>query len=69
MRIRFSLGKDLKHRESSQSIVCMHTPISSASVGGIRHFVVQILSMDAILMGYWVADQMKNMVSNVMNYS
>ena len=46
-----SLGKALRHRESSPSIVHLHTPISF-SVGFIRQILVQIRSTDAILMGY-----------------
>ena len=51
---------------SSPSLVHLCPTISSASVGGISQFVVQIYSMDAILMGYWVAGQMRNMTSSVM---
>ena len=41
-------------------------PIIFASVGGIRQLVVQIPSMDAILMGYWMSIQVRTMMSNVM---
>ena len=32
----------------------LHPPISSASVGGIRQFLVQIYIMDSTNKGYWV---------------
>ena len=44
----------------------LHPTISSMFVGGMRHFVSQIPSMDLILMGYWVAIQVSTMRSNFM---
>ena len=64
--MRFSLGKLLRHMYSYPSLVCMCLTISSAFVGGISQWVVQIPSMDMILMGYWVANQARNMMSSVM---
>ena len=40
-------------------------PISSASVSDISHFVVQFPRMDVILMWYWMADQVRTMISSV----
>ena len=54
------------HRESSTSLVLMCPPISIAYVGGIMQLVVHILSMDEILMGYWVTGQIRTMTSSVM---
>ena len=44
----------------------LHLPISSTSIGGTRQFLAQISSMNAILMGYWVAVQLSTMRSGVM---
>ena len=44
----------------------LYLSISSEFVGGMRQFVAQILSMDAIFLGYWVAGQVKTMISSVM---
>ena len=40
-------------------------PISSASIGGTRQLVVQILSIDGILMGYWIEVQVMTTMSSV----
>ena len=40
--------------------------ISSVSVGGIRQLVVQIPRIDTILMGYWMAGQVRTMISSIM---
>ena len=66
MRKRFYLGKFLRHRESSTPLVRLCLPISSAFVSGIRQFLVQIPIMDKVLIGYWVAGQVRNMMSRVM---
>ena len=65
MMMILSLGKTLRHRESSLSLLYLCTPISSASVCVIRKSVVQIPRMDAILMGYWMAGQMSTTMSSV----
>ena len=65
MMMGFCLGKGLGCWESSTSLVRLCPTISSTSVGGKRQFVAQIPSMDAILMGYWVADQVSTMKSSV----
>ena len=65
MRMRFYLGKVLRHRYSYPSLVRLHPLISSSSVGGISQFVVQIPSMDTIFMGYWVAGRLSTMRSIV----
>ena len=44
----------------------MCTPISYASVGGIRKFVVQIPSVHSILVGYWVVGQVRTTIISVM---
>ena len=44
-------------------------PISYVYVGGIRQFVVQIPSMNVILMGYRVAGQVRTMMSSIMYHS
>ena len=67
--MRFFSGKALIYWESSLSLVRLHPPISFAPVGGMRHFVAQITSMDAILMGYWVVDQERTMRISVMHKS
>ena len=36
------------------------------SVGGIRQLIVQITSMDMILMGYWMAGQVRTTIISVM---
>ena len=64
MRMRFCLGKALRFRESSTSIVRLCPTITSASIGGARQSVAQIPSMDAILMGYWVTGQVRNIWSS-----
>ena len=66
MSIRFSLGKALRHRESCTSLVCLFMPISYVSYVGIRKLVVQIFIKDLILMGYWMAGQVRTMMSSVM---
>ena len=53
------------HRKSSTSLVSLHPPISSTSIGGIRQYVVQIPSIYEILMGYWVAGQVRTMSRSV----
>ena len=62
----FFLGKSLRHWELSPSLVFLHPPISSTSVGGMIQFVSQIHSMGVILVGYWVAVQVSTMRSSVM---
>ena len=64
MRTRLSLEKDLRHRETSPSLVSLHFLTSSASIGGIRQFVLQNPSIYVILMGYWVAGQVRTMRSS-----
>ena len=51
--------------ESYPSLVRLNLTISSASVDGTSQFVAQIPIMDAMLMGYWVADQVRNISSSV----
>ena len=55
--MRFYFGKKLKHRDSNTLLVRLHPTTSSTSVVTIRQFIVQIPSMDEILMGYWVVVQ------------
>ena len=66
MSLGLFLGNALTHRDSSTPLVRLHPPIISTSVGGIRQFLVQIPSMDAILVGYWVAGQVRTMMSSFM---
>ena len=65
MKMRLSLGKDLRHSESFPSFVCLCQPICSAFIGGIRQLVVQITRMDANLMGCLMAGQVRNMMSSL----
>ena len=44
----------------------MCPPIGLESAGGISKFVAQITRMDANLIGYWMAGQLKTMRSSVM---
>ena len=50
----------------SPSLVCLCLSITSKSVGAIRQLFVQISSMYGILMGYCMADQVRNMMISVM---
>ena len=52
--------------DSCPYLVRLCQPISSASIGGIRKLVVKIPRMDTILMGYWMAGQVRTMLSSVM---
>ena len=54
------------HRELCTSPVRLCLPIYSTSVGGIRQFIFQIPIIDATLMGYCIAGQVKTMVRSVM---
>ena len=65
MRIRFSLGKALSHRDLCTSLMHMCLPISSSSVGDISKLVMQIPIMGAIFMVYYMAGQLRTMMSSV----
>ena len=64
--MRFSLGKALRHRGSYPSLVHLCPPTSYASISVISPFVVQITRMDEILVGYWVAGQVRTLMSRVL---
>ena len=66
VRVRFYLRKALKNRDSCPSLVHLCQSISSAYIGVIMQLVVQIPRMDMILMGYWMAGQVRTMTSSVM---
>ena len=57
------------HRESCISLVSLCLPISSAYVGGIRQFIVQITRIYATLMGYWITGQVRTMMRSLMRNS
>ena len=46
--------------------MCLCLSISSASVLGIRKFILQIPRIYATLMGHWIAGQLRNMMRIVM---
>ena len=52
--------------DSCPYLVRLCQPISSASIGGIRKLVVKIPRMDTILMGYWMAGQVRTTIISVM---
>ena len=54
------------HMESLPSLMCLCLTISSASVGGIRQSIFQILRIDATLMGYCIASQVRTMTRSIM---
>ena len=64
--MRFSLGKALRHRGSYPLLVHLCPPTSYASISVISPFVVQITRMDEILVGYWVAGQVRTLMSRVL---
>ena len=57
--MRFYLGKASRRGGVYLYLVCLRPPISYAYLGGIRQFIVQIPSMDAVLMVYWVTYQVE----------
>ena len=65
MRMILSLGKALRHRDSSTLIVRLCPTISSVSISGIRKLVVKIPRMDTILIGYYIVRQVRTMMSSV----
>ena len=67
--MRLSLGEDLRHRDSYRSFMHMCPHISYVSVGGNRQLVLQIPTMDKILMGYWAVGQVRIMMSSVIKRS
>ena len=60
------MGKVLRYRESYTYLVHMCLTISYVPIFGVRKMVVQIPSMDTILMGYWMTRQVRTMMSSVM---
>ena len=64
--MRFSLGNNLRHRESYPYLVHLRLPTSSLYFDGTRQFVVQIPSMDEILMRYWVEVQARTTRISIM---
>ena len=63
--MRLYLGKSLRHRYYSPSLVHLCPPISYASIGGIRQLIVKIPRTDVILIGYWMAGQVRTMMGGV----
>ena len=53
------------HRESFNSLVCLCLPIITVSVGGTMQLIVQILTIDATLMGYWILGQVRTMMRSL----
>ena len=60
--MKFSLEGSSSYGRDYLSLLCLHPPISSESVGGIREFIFQIPSMDEVLMGYLVTYQVDIMM-------
>ena len=61
----FSLVKYLRKIYSYPSLVLLCLPIISASVSSIMHLVVQITSIDVVLMVCCMVGQLSTMVSSV----
>ena len=65
VRMRFSLGYSLMHRDLCLSLVRLFLPIVYASISGIRKLIVEIHGIDATLMGHWIVGHVRTMMRSV----